>query len=44
MVDRDLLQKEFARVDVPEELIVVIRQFHDGMQAWVRRDEGGLLE
>ena len=30
----------FARVGVPEEMIAVIRQFHDGMQAQVRMDDG----
>ena len=31
-----------ARAGVPEEMIAVIRQFHDGMQAQVRMDDGEL--
>ena len=33
-----------ARVGVPEEMIAVIRQFHDGMQAQVRMDDGELSD
>ena len=43
-VDRELLWKVLARAGVPEEMIVVIRQFHDGMQARVRMDNGELLD
>ena len=39
-VDRELLWKVLARVGVPEEMIAVIRLFHDGMQAQVRMDDG----
>ena len=39
-VDRELLWKVLARAGVPEEMIAVIRQFHDGMQAQVRMDDG----
>ena len=42
-VDRELLWKVLARAGVPEEMIAVIRQFHDGMQAQVRMDDGGTL-
>ena len=41
-VDRELLWKVLARVCVPKERIAVIRQFHDGIQAWVRMDGGEL--
>ena len=43
-VDRELLWKVLARVGVPEEMITVIRQFHDGMQAQVRMDDGELSD
>ena len=43
-VDRELLWKVLARAGVPEEMIAVIRQFHDGMQAQVRMDDGELSE
>ena len=33
-----------ARADVPEEMIAVIRQFHNGMQAQVRMDDGELSD
>ena len=33
-----------ARAGVPEEMIAVIRQFHDGMQAQVRMDDGELSD
>ena len=38
-VDRILLWRVFARFGVPQNLISVIRQFHDGMRACVRLDE-----
>ena len=41
-VDRELLWKVLARAVVLEEMISVIRQFRDGMQAWVRMDDGEL--
>ena len=41
-VDRELLWKVLARVGVPEERIAVIRQFHDGIQARMRMDDGEL--
>ena len=34
----------FARAGVPEEVIAVIHQFHDGMQARVRIDDGELSD
>ena len=43
-VDREPLWKVLARVGVPEEMIAVIRQFHDGMQAQVRMDDGELSD
>ena len=43
-VDRELLWKVLARAGVPEEMIAVIRQFHDGMQAQVRMDDGELSD
>ena len=33
-----------ARAGVPEEMIAVIRQFHDGTQAQVRMDDGELSD
>ena len=38
-VDRTLLWTVLARFDVPQNMISVIRQFHDGMQACVRLDD-----
>ena len=43
-VDRELLWKVLARAGVPEEMIAVIRQFHDGMQAQVRMHDGELSD
>ena len=43
-VDRELLWKVLARARVPEEMIAVIHQFHDGMQAQVRMDDGELSD
>ena len=43
-VDREVLWKVLARAGVPEEMIAVIRQFHDGMQAQVRMDDGELSD
>ena len=44
-VDRELLWKVLARAGVPEDMIAVIRQFHDGMQAQVvRMDDGELSD
>ena len=39
-VDRTLLWTVLARFDVPQRMILVIRQFHDGMRACVRLDDG----
>ena len=43
-VDRERLWKVLARAGVPEEMIAVICQFHDGMQAQVRMDDGELSD
>ena len=43
-VDRELLWKVLARASVPEEMIVAIRQFYDGMQSRVRMDDGELSD
>ena len=43
-VDRELLWKVLARAGVPEEMIAVIRQFHDSMQAQVSMDDGELSD
>ena len=43
-VDRELLWKVLARAGVPSAMIDVIRQFHDGMRARVRMDDGELSE
>ena len=43
-VDRKLLWKVLARAGVPSVMIDVIRQFHDGMRARVRMDDGELSE
>lgn len=40
-VDRTLLWDVLARFGVPEKMIAVIRQFHDGMLARVRLDDRG---
>ena len=39
-VDRTLLWQVLARIGVPPQMIAVIRQFHDGMRACVRPDDG----
>ena len=43
-VDRELLWKVLARIGVPQTMIEVIRQFHDGMRARVRTDDGECSE
>ena len=43
-VDRTLLWKVLARFGVPQKMISVIRQFHDGMRACVRLDDGECSE
>ena len=43
-VDRTLLWKILARYGVPAKMISVIRQFHDGMRACVRLDDGECSE
>ena len=44
LVDRFLLWKVLARYGVPAKLILIIRQFHDGMRACVRLDSGETSE
>ena len=44
LVDRELLWKVLARAGVPGEMIAVILQFHDGMQAQVRMNNGELSD
>ena len=39
-VDRPLLWQVLTRIGVPPQMIAVIRQFHDGMRACVRPDDG----
>ena len=39
-VDRTLLWQVLTRIRVPPQMIAVIRQFHDGMRACVRPDDG----
>ena len=43
-VDRTLFWQVFARFGVPPQMIEVIRQFHDGMRACVRSDDGRCSE
>ena len=38
--DRTLLWQVLTRIGVPPQMIAVIRQFHDGMRACVRPDDG----
>ena len=38
--DRTLLWQVIARIGVPPQMIAIIRQFHDGMRACVRPDDG----
>ena len=42
--DRELPWKVLARAGVPEEMVAVIHQFHDGMQARVRMNDGELSD
>ena len=35
-VERSLLWNVFGRFGVPPVMVNVVRQFHDGIQAWVR--------
>ena len=39
-VDRTLLWQVLTCIGVPPQMIAVIRQFHDGMRACVRHDDG----
>ena len=39
-VDRELLWVVLARFGVPEKMLTVIRQFHEGMRARFRTDDG----
>ena len=39
-VDPTLLWQVFTRIGVPPQMIAVIQQFHDGMRACVRPDDG----
>ena len=39
-VDRTLLWQVLTRIGVPPQMIAVIRNFHDGMRACVRSDDG----
>ena len=39
-VDRTLLWQVLTRIGVPPQMIAVIRQFHDGMRACLRPDDG----
>ena len=43
-VDHTLLWQVLARFGVPPQMIEVIRQFHDGMRACVRNDDGRCSE
>ena len=43
-VDRTLLWQVLTRIRVPPQMIAVIRQFHDGMRACVRPDDGVCLD
>ena len=43
-VDRELLWEVLRRFGVPDRMLSVIRQFHDGMRARVRTDDGELSE
>ena len=43
-VDRTLLWQVLARFGKPPQMIQVIRQFHDGMRAYVRSDDGRCSE
>ena len=43
-VDRELSWVVLARFGVPEKMLIVVRQFHDGMQARVRIDGGEYSE
>ena len=39
-VDRNLLWQVLTRVEVPPQILAVIQQFHNGMRACVRPDDG----
>ena len=43
-VDRTLLWQVIARFGVPPQMVEVIRQYHDGMEACVRSDDGRCSE
>ena len=43
-VDRTLLWQVLTRIEVPPQMIAVIQQFHDGMRACVRPDDGVCLD
>ena len=41
-VNRELLWEVLRRFGIPDPMLSVIRQFHDGMRARVRTDDGEL--
>ena len=43
-IDRTLLWQVLTRIGVPPQMIAVIQQFHDGMRACVRPDDGVCLD
>ena len=43
-VDHTLLWHVLTRIGVPSQMIGVIQQFHDGMRACVRPDDGVYLD
>ena len=43
-VDRTLLWQVLTRFGVPPQMLAVIRQFHDGMRACVRSEDGECSE
>ena len=43
-VDRTLLWQELVRFELPPQMLEVVRQFHDGISACVRNDDGRCSE
>ena len=42
--DRTLMWEVITRIGVPPQMIAAVRQFHDGMRACVRPDDGVCLD
>lgn len=44
LVDRNFIWQVLVRIQATNEVIKIIRQLHDGIQACVRFDDGGIID